>query len=204
MKTIKVYQFKELSKKAKEYAINQYRNKNHEIFWQDETIKSLKGLFEHCNSVRIKNYSLGEYNSWLQVEFNREEEGQLSGKRAVAWLENNLLTKLRYKAGIDNIKKRVFVSNFVKSINHPQGAFIHQIGDLKECAFTGYCADDDFLDDLIKEVKQGADLKTAFEGLAITYQKIIQGEIEYQNSDEYIAETLEANEYDFMEDGERI
>lgn len=201
--TIKIYKFNELSKKAKEYAIEQYRNKNSEIFWADETIESLKSLFNACNGVKLKDYSLGEYNSSLEVEFSYDEVGELSGKRAFAWIENNLLCNIRIKKGIDNLKNRVWLSDCVKNPKHKQGAFIRFEGTIKDCPFTGYCADDVFLDSLLKDIKQGCDLKTAFEGLATTYQKIIQNEIEYQNSDEYIIEHMECNDYEFTKDGER-
>jgi len=75
---------------------------------------------------------------------------------------------------------------------------------IKSCPFTGYWADDDFLESLLKDIKEGCDLKTAFEGLATEYQKIINNEIEYQNSEEYIAEHMDANNYEFDEEGNRI
>jgi hypothetical protein len=203
-KTIKIYSFDELSDSAKENAIENYRNKNHDIFWADETLDSLKGLFETCSGVSLKDYSLGECNSWIRVSFANNECEELSGKRAMAWIENNLLSNIRYENGIDNIKNRVWKSEYVKSCNRKDGAFINRAGEIKDCPFTGYCADDAFLDSLIKDIKEGCDLKTAFEGLASEYQKIINNEIEYQNSDEYISEHLEANNYEFDKEGERI
>ena len=75
---------------------------------------------------------------------------------------------------------------------------------MKPCPFTGYCADEDYLESLVNDIKQGIDLKTAFKGLAAVYQRIIQNEIEYQNSDEYISEHLQINNYEFLEDGNEI
>ena len=57
---------------------------------------------------------------------------------------------------------------------------------------------------MLNDIKDGTDLKTAFEGLATEYQKIINDEIEYQNSDEYISEQLEINDYEFDEEGNLI
>jgi len=94
-KTISIYEFSELSQEAKEHAIEQYREGNTEIFWASEILESLKGLFENCSGVKLKDYSLGEYNSWIRVDFTNEEVENLSGKRAMAWIENNLLCNIR-------------------------------------------------------------------------------------------------------------
>lgn len=195
-KTINIYQFSELSDEAKEFAIQQYREGNTEIFWANETLQSLKGLFENCNGVSLKDWSLGECQSWIRVSFTNDEVEELSGKRAIAWIENNLLSNIR-------IPCNSFSLNGTRKKLAQYGSY-YRAGMIKPCPFTGYCADDTFLNDLIKEIKSGTDLKTAFEGLATIYQKIINDEIEYQNSDENISEHLEVNEYEFDEEGNRI
>ena len=206
MRTItkNIYTFNELSEEAKEKTIFDYREGTTEIFWADEILESLKGLFENCSSVELKDYSLGEYNSSIDVRFYNEETEEISGKRAFAWIENNLLCNIRYKQGISHIKERVWTSDCVKSVDRKDGYFLNNAGKIKECPFTGYYADDDFLDSLLKDIREGADLKTAFEGLASEYQKIINNEIDYQNSEEYIIEHMEANNYKFDENGEMI
>ena len=191
-KTIEIYSINELSDEAKEHAIQEYRENNQEIFWADEILESLKGLFKNCSGVFLKNYSLGEYNSWIMVDFTNEEVENLSGKRAMAWVENNLLSHIRIPYSGEKRKKLSQYGQYYRA------------GMIKPCPFTGYCADDDFLDSLLKDIKEGADLKTAFEGLASEYQKIINNEIEYQNSEEYIVEHMEANEYEFDKEGNRI
>lgn len=198
MRTIikNVYTFNELSDEAKEKAISNYRDSNTEIFWVDETLESLKGLFENCNGIKLKDYSLGECNSWIRVDFTNEEVENVSGKRALAWIENNLLCNIR-------IPVNSLAVNGTRRKLAQYGRY-YRAGMIKPCPFTGYCADDDFLDSLLKDIKEGSDLKTAFEGLASEYQKIINNEIEYQNSEEYITEHLEVNEYEFDENGNRV
>jgi hypothetical protein len=93
----KVYTFDELSDKAKETARERYRNAQTEIPWQDETIESLKVLLKVAG-IRLLDWSLGAYNqdNHIKIEIPGEPEtGALSGGRAMAWLENNLLGKLR-------------------------------------------------------------------------------------------------------------
>lgn len=191
-RTINIYEFSELSEGAKENALRQYRESQTEVFWMDKTIQSLKSLFENCNGISLKDWSLGEYQSWIRVEFTNDEVEKFSGKRAMAWIENNLLSNIRIS----------YYGNKRKELR--QYGKYYYAGLIKPCPFTGYCADDDLLDDLLKEIKSGTDLKTAFEGLASIVQKIIQNEWEYQQSEEYIAEYFEANEYKFDEDGNII
>lgn len=203
-KTISIYSFDELSEEAKEKALNEYRKGITEIFWMYEIVESLKGLFEKCHGVTLKDWSLGDCQSWLRVSFDHDEIGDFTGKRAMSWIENNLLVNIRYQYGISHIKERVWKHECIKSINQIDGSFINNAGTIKSCPFTGYCADDDFLQDLISEVKQGTDLKTAFEGLAVTCQKLIQNEMEYQQSEEYIKEHFEMNNCEFDEEGNLI
>lgn len=203
-KIITIYKFNELSEEAKQKAITHYRDHNDEIFWQDEILESLKTLFKFCDGVKLEDWSLGLNNSYISVSFSNDETEELTGKRAFAWVENNLFYKLRYKAGIKYQKERVWILDVVKHCTNPKGVFIYQIGYLKSCPFTGVCFDEDFIESLRNDIKNGCDLKTAFEGLATTYQKILNAEYDYQNSDEYISENLEANEYEYNEDGNKI
>lgn len=192
MKTINVYSITELSQDARDYAIEKYKEKNTEIFWQDETIESLKGLFENCNGIKLKDYSLGEYNSNIDVEFSQDEVENISGKRAFAWIENNLLSNIRIPYKHDKRKEYLKYGEGYKS------------GQIKSCPFTGYCADENFLDCLMESIKSGMNLKKSFESLASEYQKIINNEIEYQNSDDYIIEHMLANDYQFLNNGQAV
>lgn len=193
MKTINVYSFYELSEEAKQKAIQDFREDYQEVFWQDEIFKSLEALFEVCNNIKMVDYSLGEYNSYLKVEFSRDEIAELKGKRAMAWIENNLLCELRIQEGIH--------AKYKDYIKYGQ---YYRSGLIKSCPFTGYCADEDYLESLINDIKLGYDLKTCFESLAQVYEKLINQEIEYQNSGEFISEHLQVNEYEFLENGQQI
>ena len=194
--TLKLYSINELSEESKQKAIEIYRENNTEVFWANETLDSLKGLFNACNGIKLKDYSLGEYNSSLKIEFSQDEVEDLTGKRAFAWLENNLLSYLRipFHSLSDKDSKRRKLSQYGR---------YYRAGMIKPCPLTGYCADEDFLDSLKKDIKSGMTLGDSFRGLADEYQKIINNEIEHQNSDEYIIEHMEANEYEFLENGKR-
>ena len=68
------------------------------------------------------------------------------------------------------------------------------------CPFTGYCGDECFLDPLrafLERPRLGLTLADLMQECADSWCKGWAEDIEYQDSDEYIAENLEANEYEF-------
>ena len=74
------------------------------------------------------------------------------------------------------------------------------------CVLTGVCYDNDILEPIYNFLKR-PDSKTTFEDLIqdieAAIQKTFNNMEEWLNSDEIITETIEANEYEFTEDGER-
>lgn len=205
--TIKVYKFEELSDDAKEKARTWYRESvlAYDRYSQDEMVDSLKALFKAAG-IKLKDYSLG--NSWNRdnhVRFDMGDAGALSGKRAWAWLENNLFKSLRiYKtwqdgpglARWDGEKHRHYSLKDARSYGY-------RLGEIPSCPLTGVCYDDDFIDALREAVKDGDTLEEAFAGLASTFAKIADAEDEYRNSEEAVDESLTINEYEFREDGTR-
>lgn len=187
--TITTYSFSELSEEAKENALNNWIENNQEIFWQYEILESLKSLFDTCYGVSLYDYSLGLNNSWLSISCDYDT-GELQGKRAIAWLENNLLSHLRIPfVG----KKRWELAQYGK---------YYRPGMIEPCPFTGYCADENFLYALITDIKKGSTLQDAFEGLASEYQKILNNEYEHQQSEDFFQDHALANDLEFTEDGE--
>ena len=189
MKTINVYEFNELNDDAKKKAIEFYRDNNYdrEIPWMEETIDSLRAIIDN-SGLSLDDWSLGTCNSWIRVGFTEDIE-DISGKRAISWLENNLLNDLRvpYYG-----KKRKDLAQYGK---------YYRPGKIPPCPFTGYCGDDDFLYSLIEDINSGMTIKDSFENLACKCQEIISGEEDYQNSDEYIAEFLENNSCEYTQEG---
>ena len=191
MKTItreyKIYKYTELSKEAKEKVKENFGQS--ECFWTDDTIKSFQELFNSCDNISLDDYSLGDYQSYARVSFTYSEIEEMTGKRAMAWIENNLLYNIRVSY---YGQKRKELRQYGK---------YYYAGKIKPCPFTGYCSDDDFLESLLNDIKEGSTLKDAFENLASVCQKLIQSEIEHQYSEEYAKDTCEANDYIFLEDG---
>lgn len=86
---------------------------------------------------------------------------------------------------VDSIKKK---SNLIVEIS---------------CPFTGVCFDHDFLQNIINFIKSPNNSQTW--GDLIETEKVLSDlldrERESQLSDEYILATIEANDYEFNEDG---
>lgn len=183
---ITLYTFDELSDEAKEKAIENYRAKNFEIFWSQEIFDSLKELLKLAN-VSLRDYSLGLERSYIKIDME-EEIKNLYGPRAIAWLENNLLCKLRVPwKGKRRIKGRKY-KNYA--------------GMIPSCPLTGICFDDDFLNELRENIKKNT-LYDSFMWLADKYQSLLNAEHENQNSEEYISEHFSMNGYEFLETGEQ-
>lgn len=67
---------------------------------------------------------------------------------------------------------------------------------------TGYFLDCDLWMTFYDEFKRTGDAKGAFDSALYAGFKAWRDDMEWQESDEYIGEHLEANEYEFTEDGE--
>lgn len=205
-KQIRVYTAAELKRKnpqAFEKALEHFRSHNDEIPWQGEIIDSLKALFKHTNGIsNLRDWSIDAYGySYVKFEFDQDEAGGLTGNRALAWLENNLLGDLRIKfmpyGRID--KEHHWKSSRAELSKYGQ---YYRPGMIRPCPFTGVCFDEDYIESLQKSIKAGDTLKDAFAELADVAAKLFQAEIEYQNSEEYFLESESDAQYTI--DGVRI
>jgi len=182
MKTIEinVYTASELKsqhpdafKKAHEsFAQGEYENG---LNWGQEMLDSLKALIE-LGGYRLKDYSLGDSscrNNYIRLE--ERECDELSGKRAMAWLENNILSKLR-----------------------------DEKGKLDAGKLTGYCMDYTLVESLQESIKSGSTIKDAFRDLVNPYVSQIDSEWENQTSEETFIEQSDANDWQFLSDGRMV
>jgi hypothetical protein len=74
-----------------------------------------------------------------------------------------------------------------------------------DCKLTGYCADEDAIDGFRKAFKEGErDLEKLMQSAFKTWLKAAQADVEFQNADEQVDATIEANEYTFTAEGKRF
>ena len=202
-------------------ALRNWQESRDEIFWQDETVDSLKAVLKAA-SITLRNWSLGAYNrnNYIKISFPNDDAENLSGKRAFAWLENNLFAALRVRGNmrIDDWGKQKDPATgylarnakldksarYYRTLDGKLHRREGKVGEIPSCPLTGYCTDDDYIDALRASVRDGETLKDAFCNLADVCQRLLEQEAEAQASEEYFADHAEANELLFTEDGERV
>jgi hypothetical protein len=174
-RTITVYSFSELNDDAKAYAIEAYRSAGMEPAWCDEWIDSMRA-FEKVAPVYNVTFEAGGYRC-ASVSFEPyggyyiDDVMALSGVRAWKWLVNNGWRDLATNG---------------------------------DCPLTGYCGDEDLLDAIRKALKNPkgiASIYDVFNDCLHDWVFAFNADLEHQESDEYIAEMLEENGYEFMGDG---
>jgi hypothetical protein len=186
MKTIKIYEYHELSEEAKERAREDYResiNERDSEWITGEVFDSLKATCVFAG-FGLEDWNIGEDSDHLRLDIPEDIEN-IEGPRAFSWLENNLIGPLRapwkWTAGRKKYGERP--------------------GMIKSCPFTGVCYDEDMLESLRESIARGRSIKDSFIGLGHTAMNIIRAEMEYRRTDEAVAESIEANEYHFFENG---
>ena len=212
IKETKVYQFGELSEEAQETAIEKFQDNMQEYFWAEDGISSLK---EFCKrfDIELKDYSLdcgGSGNGHIQ--FNADTYSmiadEMAGMKVYKYILNNyhhILFKPQFRGTIknDTIKhkriKHTKLTNYNVFNAYYSGIFRDNC-----CVLTGYCMDDDILRPIyvfIKKPNQTTTLQDLFEACFDSFISAWNRDVEYQYSEDAIKETIEANEYEFTDDG---
>jgi len=206
MDTIKVYDINELKKQFPdtfEKVLIEWRTSQDEIFWQGEIVDSLKKCFETAG-LSLEDWLLGGQGSYVEFtmptywselsDYDMRVE-EYTGRRALNWLKDAF--------GLKSVKRVNYIGHDKKK--HFRYDVTNLDGSDWSCEFTGYCADHDYLESLLDDVcKGGCTLEDAFSNLADVCGKLIEQEIEYQQSEEYFLEEAEANDYQYTEDGVRV
>lgn len=217
-KTLNVYSFDELNDEAKQNAIEHFRNNEDHSFIADEATDTLN---KFCDIFNIKWYSF-DYCEMYRSEwkFNIEENVlELSGQRLATYLWNNFrreLFKGKYYNSWTSTKK-IFhkkVESTLKSKatgwsdKSQYGEYWNVYHGLKlehSCVLTGVCYDEDILAPIyqfIDKPNSRIDFETLLQDCLHSLAHSVSSEIEYQSKDECIIDMIEANEYEFDEDGE--
>lgn len=212
-RTINVYEFSELSEEAKEKAINKWRNGNydHEFFWQREVESSLD---KFCSIFSI-DYRQIDYQEPYRNDYKINLDDNilaLSGQRLAKYIWNNYKDDIfqgkYYGKLVDTFKDGIKIP---VSKDHPAGLrhvvrYSRTILD-NSCVLTGVCYDQDLLQpiyDFLDKPTERIDFETLLNDCIYSLCHSVSSEIDYQNSDKGITEEIEANEYEFDENGNMI
>ena len=168
---IELYKFDELAPDAQERVVERYREHQH--------------IHGHFWTDEIWD----SYNALIKHIGTPPDSDEFDLRRSLAWLENHVLEPLR--VGWTGKKRKDYR-------RYGQG---YRAGQIKPCPFTGVCFDDALLYFLVKEVKDGANPRSAVRWLAEERDRLIEAEVEHQSSDAYIREELEVKEAEYTRDG---
>lgn len=197
MRNIPVYKFSELPEEIQDVVIENKRNERiHEaceIPWQYETLSSLKELFKRTNGVKLLDYSLG-LCSYSYLKIDMDHGADLTGARALGWLENNLLNGLR-------LSRQKFLSGRRDYLRYGRH---YRTGKIPPGPLTGYYADDVYIEAVRESIVKGHTLKEAFLSLANVYIELFQGEYDFYISEECIKEELHGSSEEYTLEGKEI
>ncbi len=169
---ITLYEFSELSKEAKQHALEINANES-EYFWGDDAIKSLQKFAEHFN-CELKNYYIDWYEKYRNEIF-------FSVPDYVKDYSEDELKEIIEGMGTYNKKT---------------------LKGLGDCKFTGVCFDEDAADGARIAFYNGErDVKEILYAGYESWYKASNSDYMHQLSEEGFNEHCEANEYTFEEDG---
>lgn len=200
--TIKAFKFSELSERAKENARENYRKEYEcdQIPWAEENSVSIRKICEALNC----EYEIDSYNHCFLTFQGEDEVLTLKGARAYKYVWNNFIEPNltpKFICGC-KIKGKLHYGCVSKdSIN-----YYSKVAKEFNCPFTGYCADMLLLDafnvwkDDVKEYE--TDVECFLNRVGYCIENFLNEEEAYYDSNEYIEEMIEANNFEFDEDGE--
>ena len=194
MRTIEtnLYQYSELSDKAKARARDWYREASHDdTFFAECVIDDAKEIGALFGLDIDEVYWSGFYSQGdgaCIVGSYRYKKGALQAVKKYAPLDTELHAIV---AAFTQLQRRHFYS-LTASIKH-RGHYYHERSMVVDCEDkNGYC-----------EAETDSELRDCLADFASWIYKQLEKEYEYQNSDEVIDELLVSNGYTFTENGER-
>ena len=196
MQPVKTYSFNDLSDEAKQVAFNNNSDINVECWdWYDYTKDDFHTILELIGFHNIDSNFCGFYSQGVGASFSanyRYEKGCLKAVKQHAPNDTELHSIVK---GIISHQKD---NGYLLSCEVSQrGNYSHS----DTMRFNWYKNDDgfDWKNDFIEN-----DLEQLFRGLADWYYSQLENEYEYLTSFDTVVEMLEANEIQFLENGEGV
>ena len=189
MRTVrtKIYQFNELNDKAKQVAIENFRDNQQEIFLDFFNEYCLEQIEEAGFKGKVSlNYSLS-YSQGDGLSFNAEYFDKL----------NDIFKEVLGEAKQKSIDAIINESSFtLKSTNN---YYCYASKNDLDFTLENYSREYKNIDLVIGKVREK--LEDLYINLCKDLENKGYSEIEYQNSDEYITEEIINNKYEFTENG---
>lgn len=197
MRTIEhqIYHYDELSEQAQHVAIESMRDENGSVRIESDSYEYRNTLdkIEHFFGVKVYDWHVDEYNYYFRFDFTGiDEETENEPRLLLRYLNTNVLpcidNKKRYysKTSRASRKSRILCN---KSYDY--------------CLTGCWCdnAIDNALNNIKQSVKNKLNAREFVESILEGFFEQWRNDYEYALSDECIAEDIEANEYEFYENG---
>ena len=197
MRTIEyqIYRYDELSEQAQQVAIEFMKDEISNVRTESDSYEYRNTLdkIEHLFGVNVYDWHVDEYNSYFRFNFvGIDEDMENEPRLLLRYLNTNVLpcidNKKRYysKTARASRKSRILCNN---SYNY--------------CLTGCWCDDaiDNALNNINQSVKNRLNAREFVENLLEGFFKQWRNDYEYSCSDECIAEEIEANDYEFYENG---
>ncbi len=198
---IKVFTYDQLSDEAKETAREWYLGNNFDYAWSDEWRQSLE---EFCKvfPITVKNWEVDDWNHSFRLIMDTDDNvEELSGIRLRTYILNNYYSTLFERKHYGKYAKNETTGKW-KYQRYSRCQWIET-----DCPFTGYCGDYSVLQpirEFLKTPKSTTTFKDLMDDCIESLFTDWQKDMEWQRSEEYVADHLEANGYEFDEYGNRF
>ena len=197
MRTIerKIYHYDELSDQAQKLAIESMRDEISNVRIDSDSVDYYNTLneIEQIFGVKIYNWNVNEYNSYFRFEFTHiDEETENEPRLLLRYLNTNVLPY------IDN-KKRYYS----KTARASRKSRILCNNSFEYCLTGCWCdyAVDNALNNIKQSVKNKFNAREFVNSILEGFFEQWRNDYEYAISDECISEEIEANDYEFYENG---
>ena len=161
--TITAYTFDELSPEAQERALSKLPYDECE-YSMEEARESLLTFAK--TTYRLRDWRIGDSSRSFTRWDIPERIAELSGPRAFAWIENNIFEPIRQPWNLRDKSRRYY-----------------RPGTLKACPYTGVCFDEEILG-AFRDRDPRLTIGERFSSIGDRLTRVIESDIEYQNSEE--------------------
>ncbi|MEN6565874.1 MAG: hypothetical protein ABFC57_06200 [Veillonellales bacterium] len=194
---INIYKFDELPEPAKVQAIEDFRREM-PAAWTEENRATLEAF---CNifPVQVRDYSYSSCDGFAWADFIDDDHKNLTGLH---------LAKHIYNQYFDSITQGKYYSTGGKYID---GKYTYKCRHSKiivdsSCPLTGYYMDDAILRPVFDFLKKpdNRTFEELIQDCLCAWSTACVQAMADQESDEYIIDAIQANEYEFLESGEML
>ena len=198
MRTIErqIFRYDELSEQAQQVAIESMRDEISNVRIESDSYEYRNTLdkIENIFGVKVYDWSVNEYNSYFRFEFTHiDEETENEPRLLLRYLNKYILpcidNKIRYYSKTARVSRRSRILSSKRYFYCLTGCWCDE-------------AVDNALNNINQSVKKHLNVREFVESILEGFFEQWRNDYEYSNSDECITEDIEANNYEFYENGE--